>query len=254
MQMFRRLFIAAASAGLLSGLFAVLVHEVTTWPIILEAEVFEKAADEKAAAAAMTMTPAPADAAPAEPQAESQSESHEGHDHAHDGAEWEPQDGWERIGTNGLADLLTGIGFALLLVSAYAFSGAAVDWRRGLYWGLAAFATFTLAPGLGLPPEVPGTSAAPLLDRQIWWIATAVATGGGLAAIFLGRKAVWVVGGIVLIVLPHLIGAPQPAEHTAAAPESLAHQFIVAAVVTSLLFWLVLGSLTGFLYKRIAAA
>ena len=71
-----------------------------------------------------------------------------------------------------------GIGFALLLVSAYAFSGASVDWRRGLYWGLAAFATFTLAPGLGLPPEVPGTSAAPLLDRQIWWVATAVATGG----------------------------------------------------------------------------
>jgi predicted cobalt transporter CbtA len=51
-----------------------------------------------------------------------------------------------------------------------------------------------------------------------------------------------------------LLAAPQPAEHTSTAPEPLAHQFIVAAVVTSLLFGLVLGSLTGFLYKRIAAA
>src|SRR5262249_21204932 len=152
------------------------------------------------------------------------------------------------------ADVLTGIGFALLLVSAYAFSGASVDWRRGLYWGLAAFATFTLAPGLGLPPEVPGTSAAPLLDRQLWWIGTAVATGGGPAAAFLGGRGAWVGRGVLPGLLPPPIGAPQPAEHTSAAPESLAHQFIVAAVVTSLLFWLVLGSLTGFLYKRIAAA
>jgi cobalt transporter subunit CbtA len=129
-----------------------------------------------------------------------------------------------------------------------------VDWRKGLWWGLAAFATFTLAPGLGLPPEVPGTSAGPLLDRQIWWVATAVATGGGLAAIFLGRRAAWVVGGVVLIALPHLVGAPQPAVPGSAAPESLAHLFIAAAVATSLLFWLVLGSLTGFFYQRMAVA
>lgn len=230
MGAFRRIFVVAALAGLIAGLLATAAHHFGTAAIIAKAEVFEKAAEAKGAAA---------DAMP-------------GMDH--EAPAWEPEDGLQRTLYTALADVLTGIGFALLLVSAYAFSGAAVDWRRGLYWGLAAFATFTLAPGLGLPPEVPGTSAAPLLDRQIWWIATAVATGGGLAAIFLGRKAVWVVGGIVLIVLPHLIGAPQPAEHTAAAPESLAHQFIVAAVVTSLLFWLVLGSLTGFLYKRIAAA
>jgi predicted cobalt transporter CbtA len=45
MDMFRRLFIAAASAGLLSGLFVTLVHQVTTVPVILDAEVYETAAD-----------------------------------------------------------------------------------------------------------------------------------------------------------------------------------------------------------------
>ena len=60
--------------------------------------------------------------------------------------------------------------------------------------------------------------------------------------------------GVVAIILPHLYGAPQPAEYKSLAPEGLAHQFIVAAVVTSLLFWLALGSLTGALYKRFAAA
>src|SRR3954468_24959785 len=72
MQMFRRLFIAAASAGLLSGLFVTLVHQVTTVPIILEAEVYEKAADEKAAATANATA--------------TTEESHEGHDH--DAAAW----------------------------------------------------------------------------------------------------------------------------------------------------------------------
>ena len=232
MAAFRRLFVVAVLAGLIAGLLSTAAHHFGTATIIAKAEVYEKAAE---------ATGATTDAMP-------------GMDHDHGAPAWEPEDGLQRTAYTALADVLTGIGFALLLVSAYAFSGASVDWRRGLYWGLAAFATFTLAPGLGLPPEVPGTSSAPLLDRQIWWVATALATGGGLAAIFLGRRAAWVIGGIVLIALPHLIGAPQPAEHTAAAPESLAHQFFVAAVVTSLLFWLVLGSLTGFLYKRMAPA
>jgi cobalt transporter subunit CbtA len=233
MAVFRRIFIIAALAGLIAGLLVTVAHHFGTAAIIAKAEIYEKAAD--------TAAGAPADAMP-------------GMDHDHGAAAWEPEDGLQRTAFTALADILTGIGFALLLVSAYALSGAEVNWRKGLYWGLAAFATFTLAPGLGLPPEVPGTSAAPLLDRQIWWVATAVATGGGLAAIFLGRRTTWVIAGIALIVLPHLVGAPQPTAPASAAPESLAHQFIVVAVGTSLLFWLALGSLTGFLYKRMAPA
>src|ERR1700745_2045609 len=64
-------------------------------------------------------------------------------------------------------------------------AGGTVTWRTGLFWGLAGFATFTLAPGLGLPPELPGTEAAPLLQRQLWWVTTAAATGGGMALLAL---------------------------------------------------------------------
>lgn len=232
MAAFRSFFLVAALAGLIAGVFITLIHQVGTVPIILKAETYETAGEAPAAAPA-------------------------GHDHAagtaeheHGGEAWTPQDGFERTAYTLLADILTGIGFALLLVAAYALRGGEVNWRHGLFWGLAGFATFTLAPGLGLPPEVPGTEAAPLFERQVWWVLTALATAGGLALIFLTRNAIAALAGVVLLVLPHAWGAPQPAEFSSLAPEALAHDFIVAAVVTSLLFWVVLGSVTGFLYQR----
>ncbi len=249
MDMFRRLFIAAASAGLLSGLFVTLVHNVTTVPVILAAEVFEKASEEPA--------PAADAAAPAADAATAPAAAEEGHDHAadghsHDGEEWEPQDGFERTAFTALADLLTGVGFALLLIAVYAVSGRSVDWRQGVYWGLGGFVVFILAPGLGLPPEVPGTAAADLTARQIWWVATALLTAGGLGLLFYVRdpKPLWVIIGLALIVVPHAIGAPQPEEYASAAPEALAHRFIVATMIAQLLFWAVLGGLSGYFYKR----
>src|SRR3954471_3472871 len=240
MQMFRRLFIAAASAGLLSGLFVTLIHQVTTVPVILAAEVFEKAGEEQAPAAA----PA-ADAATTE-------DSDAAHDHDHGGAEWEPQDGFQRNAFTVLADLLTGVGFALLLIAGYAVSGRSIDWRQGVYWGLAGFAIFILAPSVGLPPEMPGTAAADLTARQVWWVATAVMTAGGLGLLFYVRepKPLWVAVALALIVAPQAIGAPQPDAYASAAPEALAHRFIVATMIASLLFWALLGALSGYFYKR----
>ena len=231
MDVFRRLLFVAAFAGLTTGIFITAVHQMTTVPIILEAETFEQGSE----------APAPAVHAHGDTTAA----------HDHDAAAWGPQDGFERTAYTLLADVLTGIGFSLLLVAASAVKGDGLDWRRGLYWGLAGFAAVTLAPGLGLPPEVPGTEAAPLVERQIWWLATVVLTAGGLAAIFFGRRPFLTLAGITLIVLPHAYGAPQPAEHASLAPEELAHRFMVAATLTSLLFWLALGALTGAFYKRI---
>jgi cobalt transporter subunit CbtA len=232
MDTFRRLFVVAALAGLISGIFVTIVHQVSTVPVILNAEVYETGGED---AAPMSMA---ADAA--------SSGAHE-----HDEGGWAPEDGFERTAFTLLADVLTGIGFALLLVSAYSFRGRAVGWRAGLLWGLAGFVVFTLAPDLGLPPEVPGTEAAPLLERQLWWVATAALTAAGLGLVVFGGQALWAVLGIVLIVLPHAWGAPQPAEYGSVAPESLERQFVVAATVTSLLFWAALGLTSGFLYGRI---
>ncbi|MFI4988919.1 MAG: CbtA family protein [Alphaproteobacteria bacterium] len=235
MTVFRRILFVAAAAGLLASVFATALHMVGTARLIQKAEGYEKAGEISAAPAAHAASRPAMGSAPA---------------HQHEESAWEPADGFERTAFTALADILTGIGFALLLVSVFVLRGREVDWRTGLFWGLAGFATFTLAPGLGLPPEVPGTEAAPLLHRQIWWVATATATAGGLALLFLTQRARFALAGIALLVLPHLVGAPQPAEYRSLAPELLAHQFVVAAVVTSLLFWLALGSLTGFFYKR----
>jgi cobalt transporter subunit CbtA len=234
MTPFRNIVFAAALAGLIAGLFVTIAHTVGTVPIILKAETYEKAAENGAAPATN------ADAATAE--------------HHHDAEAWRPTDGFERTAFTVLADVLTGIAFGLLLTAAYALRGRAMDWRQGLFWGLAGFATFTLAPGLGLPPEVPGTESAPLLDRQIWWVATAMATAGGLALIFFTRSIALTVLGAGMIALPHIYGAPQPAEYKSLVPEGLAHSFAVAVVVTSFLFWLVLGSLTGVFYRWFAGS
>ena len=50
-------------------------------------------------------------------------------------------------------------------------------------WGLAGFAVFTIAPGLGLPPELPGVPAAPLLSRQIWWVTAVLATAAACSGL-----------------------------------------------------------------------
>ena len=240
MNSFGRLFMVALIAGSISGIFISVVHEIATTPVILAAEVYENAA------AAETPPPAPAGAMNMNEAPAAMAESGE-----LEAEPWAPSDGIERTLSTTAGEILTGIGFALVLVAAFRLWGGRVDWRTGLCWGLAGFAAVIVAPGLGLPPDVPGMMAAPLCPRQVWWIATVLATGGGLAMILLGRKAAWCVLGIALIVAPHAIGAPQPAEYGGIAPEAIAQRFVVAATVTGLLFWAALGTLSGFFYGRI---
>ena len=139
-----------------------------------------------------------------------------------------------------------------MLTGVYAIRGRQVTWREGLLWGLAGFVVFTAAPGLGLPPELPGMPVAPLTARQTWWIATAAATAGGLCLLAF-RAAAWAaILGLVLIALPHLIGAPLAPEHHSEVPAALSHRFIVVVTLTSLLFWALLGVATSIAFGRIA--
>jgi cobalt transporter subunit CbtA len=223
-----RIFLTVALlAGLSAGLVGWGLHMIGTTPLILEAEVYENAAPV------------------AEPAGD-------GHDAAHEAEAWSPQDGWERNAYSLGAQLITGVGLAFLLTAAIVFLGRGADWRRGLLWGLAGFVSFTLAPSFGLPPELPGTEAAPLFDRQLWWIGTVVATAGGLFAAARLRSAFGYAIAVVLVALPHLIGAPQPEAPGGLAPAELEHRFILVAIASSLVFWLVLGVLTGAFFKRYA--
>ena len=113
---------------------------------------------------------------------------------------------------------------------------------------------FSLLPALGLPPELPGMAAADLAPRQIWWGLTAAASALGIGMIFFGGKWPMVTLGVVLLVAPHVAGAPHPDAFSSNVPAELAAQFVSASLVTAALFWLLLGGLTGHFIGRSATA
>jgi cobalt transporter subunit CbtA len=231
MDYFRNIVVVAALAGAIAGLGMTIAQQLTTVPLILKAETYEGAA------------PAHDHGGAAQAGA---------HEHGDDG--WAPADGVERTAFTAAANVVTGIGFALLLVAVSELFGGITDWRQGLFWGLAGFATFTLAPGLGLPPELPAMPAAELGPRQLWWVATALSTAIALGLLVYQRSLVAVIAAIVLLVMPHLIGAPQPMSYESPVPEGLHHSFVVAVVLTTLLFWMLLGGLAGLFRGRFVHA
>ena len=231
--MLRNLILSAAVAGLVAGLLTAALQHVTTTPIILEAERYESAApaqDHSGLPAGVTIATY-------------------GHE-----AEWAPADGIERTLQTSLATVVLGIGFSLALLGIMVLTGRAVDGRVGLAFGVAGFAALALAPSVGLPPEIPGSGAADLGDRQAWWILTVLATAGGLGALLLGRNIVFWAGGLALIVLPHIVGVPRPAAFASTAPAELAGHFAAASLAVTAVFWAVLGSASGSIYKRLARA
>lgn len=246
MTLFRNVVFIAAIAGLVAGVVLACMQAYATVPLILKAEVYEQAGGghqhEHAAAPAATATDtnAMSSAAPAPAEAAAPAED-EG---------WAPADGFERFAFNVVANVVTGIGFALILVAVSEFAGGIGNWRQGVFWGLAGFAVFTLAPGLGLPPELPAMPAADLAQRQIWWTATAVATAAGLGLLAFRKSLPLAILAVALIVAPHIVGAPQPDSFETPIPEGLHHQFVVAVTLTNLVFWLVLGAIVGVVRGR----
>ena len=122
---------------------------------------------------------------------------------------------------------------------------------RGPVLGTGRVFAFTVAPGLGLPPEIPGSESGPLLARQLWWVATAGMTAGALALLAFTRRKLTAAAAVALLALPHLYGAPLPPADAAAAPPALARQFVVTVTVASFLFWAALGVATGYFYGRL---
>jgi cobalt transporter subunit CbtA len=236
MTLFRNVVFVAALAGLLAGLVLAALQSFATVPLIIEAEAFENAGG------------------PLHDHGDAPSGAADGSLHEHGEDAWAPSDGFERFAFSGAVNVVTGIGFALLLVVASEMAGGMAGWRQGLMWGLAGFGVFTLAPGLGLPPELPAMPAADLLDRQTWWLATVIATATGLALIAFKGGLTWSLAGLALIAAPHLFGAPQPPTGDSLIPAGLHRQFMIAATLTSLIFWTVLGAVAGAARRRFVGA
>jgi len=224
--MLTKIVITALLAGALAGLFVFAAHLVTTSPLIIQAEVYENGGSHSHAS--------PETAA-----------------EAHHGATNRASEGtFKRHALTLLTDILASIGFAFVLTGAVALSGREVDAHKGLIWGLCGFAVFHASASLGLPPELPGMQAANITERQIWWSSTALATTAGLALVFFARAPWFKAVGVGLILLPHIVGAPTHELTASAVPAELAAKFAAASLVVAGLFWLLLGGLTGYFYKR----
>ncbi|MCB1422335.1 MAG: CbtA family protein [Nitratireductor sp.] len=236
--MLTRILLAAIFAGMAAGVFATAVQSWRVVPLILEAERYEDAGDTGGA------------------HTHSHGETAESETAMPEGAEpqesWAPEDGAERTFYTGLANVVVGVAYSLLLTAAVLALNQSITPVSGLLWGAAGFAVFVLAPNFGLPPELPGMPAGDLVQRQIWWLATVVCTAGGLYLFAFRRTLPLMLLGVALIVAPHVWGAPQPIEHESAVPANLAAEFVISTIVASALFWLFLGGVLGYLFQRAA--
>jgi predicted cobalt transporter CbtA len=142
----------------------------------------------------------------------------------------------------------------MLLTAVYALSGKS-GLVPGVLWGLAGFATFHLGPALVVSPSIPALELAPLSLRQAAWLIAAFCTGLGLAILAFGPKAAKI-GGLLLLFLPSVLfrflfpvsSSDIPSPDLSA----LQHLFSVYVLGDFLLFWLVLGALSGHLFEQSA--
>jgi len=215
--MFSRIVLASLYAGILAGLLLTIIQQIQVVPLILEAETYENAALVSGSEA----------------------------------EEWAPDDGWQRVLYTTVANMGTSIGFALLLTAAFSLRQI-ISWKIGFLWGLACYCIFFVLPTLGLQPELPGTEAAALKSRQIWWLLTVTCSGVGLAFVALQKRVLLRISGVALLLLPHVIGAPSAPYEAGLLPEGLNEQFYWATLLVNAIFWLVLGSLSAGFFSRLS--
>lgn len=224
--MLMRILATGLLAGLLAGSIVSGLQHFTTTPLILKAETYEKPADGGAG------------------HAHGASESAAAHEHG------SPAGPLARTALTSLATVSLAIGFAFMLLAVQVASGVTPTARAGLAWAAAAFTATGLAPALGLPPELPGSAEVDLVSRQVWWLATAAATGGGLW--LLARSTTWplIAAGVALLVAPHIVGAPHTHEFASDVPAEIASRFAAASLVVHALLWVLVGTIAGYLWQR----
>lgn len=222
----RHILIAGLAGGVVGGVIVAGIQAVTTTPLILEAELYE--GQTKAVPALLQLIGFDGGVAPG-------------------GAETS----LERHLLTAITTIGTTTGFMFMLLAAMLLKGAAITARSVVLWAAAAFFAVGLAPALGLAPELPGAAYADLAARQIWWTATVAATAAGIALMAFGNRA-WAVGlGIVLIVAPHVVGAPVAGKFVSTVPAELAAEFAGRSLVVMALTWLVPAAIAGYVATKL---
>ena len=222
--MFTRLLTSALFAGAAAGLIIALLQLFFVQPVLLHAELYE------------------------------------GGELVHFGSDSNVTATPELPGFDAVRDGLS-IVFTMLIYSGYAMvlvalmslaetRGAAINARTGLIWGVAGFVAVHLAPGFTLAPEVPGVAAADVYERQVWWFATVLAAAIAMWLIAFSRNWAGWGAAVVLLLAPHVIGAPEPEVFTGPVPTEIGALFASRALGIGLAAWVMLGAFAGFFWSR----
>lgn len=158
-----------------------------------------------------------------------------------------------RDGLSVVFTMLIYTGYALILTALMSVAeghGARIDARSGLLWGLAGFVAVHFAPGFSLAPEVPGVAAADVTARQVWWFITVAMAAGAMWLIAFGHNwAAWI-GAAVLLIAPHLYGAPEPDAFSGPVPTEIGALFAARALGIGMVAWVLLGTFAGYFWSR----
>ncbi len=228
-MIFRRIIFNALAAGIVAGLLFSVSQVLFIDPIIFEAESYEVEHD------------------------------HGSHDHSSEA--WAPQEGGERTAYTVIANVCAGIGFASVLIAIMsqlqAMGITTLSMAKGILWGLGGYATMYLAPSIGLPPEIPGSEAAALESRQLWWLMAVIGVGAGLLALAFGSVKLKIVGAIAIL-SPYIYGAPEQVEILFSHPDpeaitaltALHQRFFIVTGMGNLIFWIALGVVSAMAVSR----
>lgn len=229
-MLFRRLILSALLVGVVAGLLQSVIQINAVDPILFESEAFEVEG----------------------------AHDHNTHDHSMDA--WSPEDGAERTAYTVLSSIMAGVGYAAvllaLMVQIQSLGLVKQSLSKGALWGLGGFIAFFVAPAIGIPPEIPGINAAPVEQRQLWWLLVAVSVGVALLLLAFAPikfKAV----ALPLLVLPYFFvphheGALflHPDAQAVESLTALHQQFIIMSGMTNAIFWLCLGLLSAVIIRK----
>ena len=222
-KMFARIVTSALFAGATAGLLIALLQHVFVQPVLLHAELYETGVL------------------------------------VHLGAD--PVSAIQNVGgfeptrnlLTALFTMLTYTGYALILVALMGVAeerGADITVRNGMIWGLMGFIAAHLAPAFSLPPEVPGVAAADVLLRQYWWFATVATAAIAMWLLAFHFTMVGIGAAVVLLLLPHIIGAPQPEAFTGPVPTEIGALFASRALTVGMAAWIILGGFCAYFWSK----
>lgn len=217
-----RVLVSALFAGIVAGLISALLQLMFVQPVLLHAELYESGELVHFGSAAVSAHP-------------------------------------ELPGFNALRDgmsilfaALVYTGYAMILIALMSIAeqrGHEITPRNGILWGLSGFIAFHFAPGLSLAPEVPGVASADLGLRQIWWFSTVISAGLAMWLLAFGKNSIAYGIAALLLLAPHVIGAPMPSTFTGPVPTEIGSLFTARAFGIGMVSWVILGACAGYFWN-----